>query len=448
MFKKFVILSVVFISGIGSVVSAETQLNCTFVSTPTKRIPDEIKLMQKVLNAEVDTRISATGAGSPGMEVSNYGPKMKKALVVFQKKHGLMTKPNGVLNQATITKLSTECARLFTVSNVAVSKTPTVVLDSVVTPLRIPGGALWIPFTGFNVSAGDSGISIESFTIEQKGFSSIGIFEGIVVMDESGEVLGEAKINSNRLAVVKVDPITVTKGESIKLVLGGSTGEVVDFDGQLVQLALVGVQSSAPVSGLPIMGNSSVIVGNYTIGSALANRGFEDPAFARKRYINDINITFSGIKLTAGSVEPVELHSIAFVQSGSASGDDIKNVRISVNGMEYPAEVDGREYALSLPSPVRIEKGNSVDISIKGDLGVTGSNRTVRFDIPAPDEIAIFGTQSKFFLEVGVGGNASLSDESSFITTDGTEDGDSVVPLFYKGSTVTISAGEMTSIGR
>jgi hypothetical protein len=447
MFKKIVILSVILMSGVGSVAFAETQLNCTFASTQNKRIPEEIKVMQKVLNAEVDTRISAVGAGSPGMEVSNYGPKMKKALTVFQKKHGLVSKPYGLLNQVTIAKLSTECTRLFSVKAEAL-KQPTVVLDSVTTPPRIPGGALWIPFTGFNISAGDSEITIESFTVEQKGFSSIGIFEGIVVMDEEGEVLGEAKINSNRLAVVKVDPITIAKGESVKLVLGGSTGEVVDFDGQLVQLALVSMQSSTPVSGMPVLGNSSVIVGNYSIGSALAYRGYDDPAFARKRYINDTNITFSGIKLTASSVEPVELHSIAFVQSGSASGDDIQNVRIVVNGMEYPAEVDGREYALSLPSPVKIDKGNSMDISIKGDMGITGSNRTVRFDIPAPDEIAIFGTQSKFFLEVGVGGNASLHDESSFITTDGTEDGDSVVPMFYKGSTVTISAGEMTSIGR
>ncbi|HBV00944.1 MAG TPA: hypothetical protein DEF00_00935 [Candidatus Taylorbacteria bacterium] len=49
----------------------------------------EVKILQKILNSDLDTVIAATGSGSPGNETTFFGPATLKAIKKFQEKHGL-----------------------------------------------------------------------------------------------------------------------------------------------------------------------------------------------------------------------------------------------------------------------------------------------------------------------------------------------------------------------
>ena len=137
-------------------------------------------------------------------------------------------------------------------------------------------------------------------------------------------------------------------------------------------------------------------------------------------------------------------------RSGSASASDLTNIIVIINGQSYPTTLDGRNYSASFGGGIKIAKGNSLDMEIRGDLTYSGANRTVQFNINDGSDIGIQGELYGFYLfpipsdhtDTLQSGNHSI-----FATTDGTTDGDSMKPYFV-GSITNISGAGMVSIGR
>lgn len=64
----------------------------------------DILVLQRILNADPDTQVSVSGAGSPGNETQTFGPATKSALLKFQKKYNLTQ--TGIVDEKTKTTLN------------------------------------------------------------------------------------------------------------------------------------------------------------------------------------------------------------------------------------------------------------------------------------------------------------------------------------------------------
>lgn len=381
------------------------------------------------------------GVSASAAPVSNVNKKTQAtpAKSVVQKKKNVVAKKTAKkIEKTTPTQLP---PKKFEPSITAVSANSLGIL---------PPTALGVPMVTYTITAGDDALEVSGVEIEQKGGAQLGLFDAVVVLDggADGIVIGDAVLNSLGRARISFDPIILAPRTSRSLTLAADVGHEIDtYDGQMPALVLRSVTASALLT-LPAEQFPLRVVSSAKIGSLTATRGGEDPVGQRTVYVNDTAIRFGAIRLSASSIEDVDVESITWRQVGSSGGSDIQNIRARVNGRWCAAEVAKREYTATCPEPVRVGKGDTLDVVLEGDIGTTGSNRTVRFDIAESFNITARGVRTGFYLPTYVGGNTSESDESTFNTSDGTIDGDSIVPYFYRGSTFTISPGAMISIGR
>ncbi len=435
---------------------------------------DVLKL-QQFLNSDPATAIASSGTGSAGFETTHFGMLTKTAVIRFQEKYAAdiltpvgLTKGTGIVGASTRAKLNTACALNAGDGSTAPSALSSPALHSEASSQQTDADALAVSdpgqpdtsivpanagvlFLSFELAAGDKDVTVRTVTIRRAGLGSDGPFSSIGLYGEDGLQIGNIKSFDAKHEARMNEPFTIPAHTSQKFdVYVNTAADLSSYDAQFPHLELVGLDASSPVVGLlPLRGSPQSINASLVVGSALARRSMYDPAGATTRYINDTNIKFSGITMTADSKENLTLSNIIWRQSGTAGSGDIANVVTVVDGKSYPTTIRGRDYISFFDPGIVIKKGQSVDVYIQGDITSTGSGRTIKFDIyDNTDDVALSGNTYEFAVGISPEGNTDVAGtESAFITSDGTTDGDTGTP-FYSGSTITISGGAVNYIGK
>jgi len=295
-------------------------------------------------------------------------------------------------------------------------------------PIIAPAGAGGVPFTSFTLTAGESAVRVESISVERVGPGEDGAFESVALTDEEGEEMGDEKRFDADHRAVLGEPFLIPAHESRTLTLvGNMADDETPYAGQTPLLQLDAVRASSSVSGdLPLRGTAQAVNDTLEIGGAEIVQSSDDPGETQSRYIYDTGVVLSSFRLTADVQEDVLLSSIVWTQSGTAGEDDTANIRAIVSGASYPAKADGRTYTVSFSPAIRIPRGESADIALRGDITAAGVGRTARFDVRDADDITLSGATYGF----GVG-----------------VDGDDAEP-FWPGSTISIQGGTLISVGK
>lgn len=403
----------------------------------------DVMNLQKVLNMSADTRVASTGAGSPGMETTYFGPATRAAVIKFQTKYGISPAAGfvGAITRAKLNSMNTGTGTGSTPTTPATGGALTVSMASQPANSLAPQSASRIPFTTLTLTAGASDVTVNSLTVERTGLAQNAVFSGVVLLDSNGMQIGVAKtLNSNNQAMVG-EPFTVKAGTSMTVTVAGNmASSLSSYAGQVVGLNVIAVNTSATVSGsLPIMGAQHTVNATLTLGAATLALSSFDPNSAQSKEIGTTGYKFAGVRVTAGSAEKVKLNSIRFNQTGSASSNDLANVMVYVDGTAYNTTVssDGKYYSAVFPGGISIDKGFSKDIYIQGDIiGTSAAGRTVQFDIYKTTDIYLTGETYMYGITPSAGTTGSATTASEFTT--GTP--------FFSGSVVTVTAGSVTTI--
>jgi len=388
----------------------------------------DVRAFQVYLNGSADTRVAATGAGSPGNETTTFGPATKAAAMKLQAKLGV-TPVAGYIGAKTRAAIAATCGN--TNPNPGPVTGGSVSVSAGAQPVNslAPAGASRVPFTTFTVTNNSSAaVTINSVTVQRTGLGVDANFSGIVLLDSNGIQIGTAKtLNSNHQA--NLDGFTLSAGQSMTLTVAGNIHSSNAQSGQIVSLQVVAINTGATVSGtLPITGASQTINTTLTLGSVSTTTSSFDPAANQTKNLGDTGVRFSGLRFTAGSAEDLKLYSIRWRQVGTASAADISNVMTNVGGVDYPTTIsaDGKYYTSVFPGGILITKGNSVDVYVKGDItGTNSASRTVSFDIDRNTDAYFVGQTYGF----GVAVTGSFTP-------------------WFDGYQTTINAGTATTIGK
>lgn len=433
----------------------------------------DVHALQQFLNVDPQTTLTPLGLGSPGHETNFYGAHTASAVARFQKKYTIAaTGSLDMLTRAIMNALCTASAATAysTTTTAALSTTaaPTTATSTAVStttddaltvsdpgqPLSslAPAGSGSVPFISITLAAGNKDVTVNSIAVRRIGIGTDGAFANIALNDPSGFQIGNlVSFDSNHTTLFK-QPFTIPAHTSETVaVVGNMANDLSNFVGQKPNLQIDSIHASSPIVGaFPFVGSPQTLNNTLVIGGALATVSPFDPNTPTNHYIGDTGVRFSGIRITANSQEDITLSSIIWNQIGTAAADDLAHVTTFANGTSSSTTIrpDGKTYVSIFNPVIVIPKGQSVDVYIQGDLGTTGANRTVEFDIyDNTDDVSLTGNTYGFGVGLSPSGNTAATGHSVFITSDGTTGGNTGTP-FFAGSVLTIKGGSASYIGK
>ena len=383
--------SVAIIGGIvAGAVSAQAALNlptqsCAYVFNTNMKLGSrgaDVMNLQKVLNMFPQTQVSASGAGSPGMETSTFGPATRAAANKFQALHLAelgITAPTGNVFAGTRALLNQVCNGTVStnpgttpgttvsgpVSAMLAGSQPTGMVINNQSGARLAD----ITFTGNG--------SVTAVELQRIGVSTDSVVNNVYLYDGNVRITDAASVSTGGY-------VRFTNSNGL-FTVNGSRTITVRADLATVASQSVGVKLNSITSGGSVSTFTNVI-GNTLSGANVTPAGVAITVTASP-LTPDAGVMGYNVWSSSASVSTraVNLRAATFKFVGSAPTDAMQNINLFVDGVKVAGPVavnaaNNNKISFDLGnSPVNLTVGSHT-IDLRADL-VKGSNRTITISV-------------------------------------------------------------------
>ena len=386
---------------------------------------NDVKMLQKALNASADTQVAVSGAGSPGNETEYFGPATRNAVIKFQQKTGV-TPALGYFYPLTRAEMNKKVAG----STPSTPTTPSTGNgDLNVSEKGNPSDDLFPQGVNRFVVAGfelEGEADVESITVRYNGDADEDdVIDEVMLLDEDMNILGdEESLDSDQEAKINLD-LEVDGSMMLYVAVNAtdSTSGFDDNDGLEFTFDVVEIEADGDVDGLPVSGAEFTVQDNIDLGDIDVTVSHENKTVE----IGSEEEEFVEIDINANpddTDDSVFVKSIRLKNEGDGDLEDLDNIYMEVDNEEFDGEIDSQDddyVVFNFGNGFELEDGESEKFTMYAD--VTGG-ATDKFQFVVDETSDVYAES-----EDGYG-----MPFKSGLTT----------PLVDTGKEVTISAGDVT----
>ena len=394
----------------------------------------DVMMLQRVLNADVDTRVALSGAGSPGMETSYFGELTRQAVAKFQVKHGI-TPAQGYFYPLTRAEMNRKSTVVVDGDEDEDEDEDEETGDAQLEveegdqpdDMLVGPGQIHVPTTVLELTADNDDVDIESVMVRVTGLARADVDSVSVWHD--GVILDTDSVDSDDEAELEFD-MDIDEGDTAELTFSVTMEGTLAKDGLEFQVEVIEIETDADVDGLPIEGaehesNDAIELNTYTmeidVEGADLQVGDEEELIATVTFENDN---------TDDADDSMFVRQFALEQTGTADLDDLDNIYVDVDGEEYDAEIMGDYLVVDFGNGIEIEEDDDMDFEVYADV-VGGAGDDINFaldDDDLVDWVFVLDEDDRYLAETNVAVAMAAGSSANEITggTGSTNDSNDV----------------------
>ncbi len=261
--------------------------------------------------------------------------------------------------------------------------------------------AIRVPFTTVNFTASSDGdATIDALVVVRGGGAAQdGAFAGVVLWDGDTDtrISNTARTLSSLHEASFNEDIVVKAGTTRKVIIAGNMASALtNYAGEVPTLGIKSITMKGATTlvgaSLPLYGNYQTLNNTVTIGTLTITTGADNPSSSTQK-IGTTDYIFTGLRVTAGSAEDMEITKMVFNQGGTAADSDVQNLDLVVDGSVIATVAKAADKNIEFDlraNPLKLDKGKSKQVNLRGDI-TSGSSRTIRWDIKKQDDVIAKG---------------------------------------------------------
>jgi len=332
----------------------------------------DVKCMQSLLNSDADTKIAASGVGSPGYETTYFGNLTKAAVIKFQNKYASailtpvgLTAGTGFVGAKTLAKLTAMIGGY--VGPVTTGSPAASLAADTPVAATMPYNSAKVPVLKVALSAGTNAVTITSLTFKRTGVGSQNDWSALYLYIDDLRVTTYGRTISSDTQLVEFPAlnIAIPAGQYKNVTLRAdvaASGTANAGNQSAFQLTA----SNVSFSGLPVTGKLMTI-GGVGVSTTTVSTG----STIVSPVVGSQGADIGSFKITAGN-QDVDLKQVILTISGTIARANVTNIKLYYEStlLATAAGVDTYDNAvLTLATPYTVAKTLVRTFIIKADLG-------------------------------------------------------------------------------